>query len=112
MNTKYIPDRGDLVWLEFSPQTGTEQKGKRPAYTLSPKSYNKKLGLAIFCPITSKIKDYPFEVVVSDENKISGAILVDHVKSLDWRARKATFIQKTKKNIYDEVIGKLLTLLN
>ncbi len=112
VNPKYIPDRGDIVWLEFSPQTGTEQLGKRPAYVLSPKSYNKKVGLAIFCPVSSKIKGYPFEVTLSSKSKISGAILVDHVKSLDWRARKATFIQKTKKNIYDEVLGKLLTLLH
>jgi mRNA interferase MazF len=108
---KYTPDRGDVVWLEFSPQAGTEQRGKRPAFVLSPKSYNLKVGLALFCPITSKVKGYPFEVLLPQGGKVSGAILVDHVKSLDWRARKAAFIQKSGKPVTEEVLAKLLTLI-
>jgi mRNA interferase MazF len=111
VKTKYTPDKGDLVWLEFSPQAGAEQKGKRPVFVLSPKAYNKKVGLAMFCPVTSKVKNYPFEVKIPDTGKISGAILVDHVKSLDWRARNATFIQKSSQAVQDEVLAKLLALI-
>lgn len=86
--TKYIPDAGDLVWLEFDPQVGHEQKGRRPALVISPASYNDKVGLMLCCPITTKAKGYPFEVeVVSKE--VSGVVLSDQVKSLDWRVRRA-----------------------
>ena len=106
----YIPDRGDYVWLNFTPQTGHEQKGKRPAIVLSPIEYNEKVGLAIFCPITSVVKGYPFEVKVN-QKKINGVILSDQVKSLDWQSRNIEFIVKSKKEEIEEVIEKL-TLLN
>jgi mRNA interferase MazF len=80
---KYLPDRGDVVWLDFSPQTGHEQQGKCPAVVLSPQAYNKKTGLALFCPITTKEKGHPFEVKIK-AGKINGVVLSDQVKSLDW----------------------------
>jgi mRNA interferase MazF len=106
----YIPDKGDIIWLNFTPQTGHEQAGKRSAIVLSPKKYNEKTNLLIACPITSKIKGYPFEVEISSK-KIQGAILSDQVKNLDWKIRNASFIEKSKKSILSEVISKLLLLL-
>jgi len=105
----FVPHRGDIVWLNFDPQKGHEQKGKRPAIVLSPKEYNEKVGLALFCPITSKIKDYPFEVKVDGE--ISGAILCDQIKSLDWRQRNAQFIMKASNQILKEVQQNIHMLL-
>jgi mRNA interferase MazF len=105
----YIPERGDLIWLEFSPQCGHEQAGKRPAIVISPKEYNAKVSLVIVCPITSKEKGYPFEVKVT--GKIKGAILSDQVKSLDWRARNAKFIKKVNLKVFKEVQEKLLLLI-
>lgn len=94
----YVPRKGDLIWLNFSPQTGSEQKGKRPAIVISSGEYNKKTHLAVCCPITSKRKGYPFEVVL-DKQKITGVILTDHLKNLDWKVRKAKFIEKAHPNI-------------
>jgi mRNA interferase MazF len=107
----YVPDRGDFVWLQFDPQSGHEQAGRRPALTLSPKEYNKKVGLAIFCPVTSQEKGYPFEIKVV-EVPIQGVILADQVKSLDWRDRKATFICKAPGFIINDVLGLLNTLIS
>lgn len=105
----YIPDRGDIIWLNFSPQAGHEQAGKRPAIVLSPKEYNKKVGLSLLCPITSKVKGYPFEVII--KGKISGVILSDQIRSLDWKIRNAEFIQKADKNVLTEVINNIGLLL-
>lgn len=107
----YIPNRGDIVWLTFNPQAGHEQAGRRPALVLSPAAYNGKVGLAILCPITSQIKGYPFEVLIPDGLKISGAILSDQVKSLDWKVRQAEFICKLTPDALDEVLQKLNTLM-
>lgn len=107
----YIPNRGDIVWITFNPQAGHEQAGRRPALVLSPSAYNGKVGLAILCPITSQIKNYPFEVIIPDGLKISGAILSDQVKSLDWRARQAEFVCKLPESSLDEVLQKLGTLI-
>ena len=107
----YVPDRGDIVWLQFNPQSGHEQSGKRPALTLSPKEYNQKVGLAIFCPITNQEKGYPFEVKTGG-SKISGVILADQVKSLDWRKREAKFIVKAPSIVINEVIELLKTLIS
>lgn len=107
----YVPDRGDLVWLQFNPQSGHEQAGRRPALTLSPKAYNQKSGLAIFCPITSQDKGYPFEVKIN-ERHVQGVILTDQVKSLDWRMRNAEFIAKAKPEIVNDVSALLNTLIN
>jgi mRNA interferase MazF len=89
----YVPDRGDIVWLNFTPQAGHEQRGTRPALIISPKIYNKKTNLALCCPITSNVKGYPFEVVVKGK-KIDGVVLSDHLKNLDWKAREIKFIEK------------------
>jgi mRNA interferase MazF len=85
----YIPERGDVVWISFNPQAGHEQAGRRPAVVLSPKAYNGKVGLALLCPITSQVKGYPFEVAIPEGLPVSGVILSDQVKSLDWQARKS-----------------------
>jgi mRNA interferase MazF len=111
MAPSYVPERGDIVWLEFNPQAGHEQSGRRPALVVSPKSYNQKVGVAIFCPITSRVKGYPFEVVLPDAYKVSGAILSDQVKSLDWQARKAQRIAPAPKDVVEEVLAKILTIL-
>ncbi len=110
VKTSYVPERGDLVWLNFTPQSGHEQMGKRPALVLSPKEYNLKTGLAIFCPVTSREKCYPFEVKISSK-KITGVILSDQVKSLDWKSRNAEYISKVTASEIEEVISKLKLLL-
>jgi mRNA interferase MazF len=106
----YVPDRGDLVWIDLNPTKGREQTKTRPALVISPKIYNQKTDMAIMCPITSVQKGYPFEVVVK-EKKISGVILADQVRSLDWKVRKTRFITKAKSNILQEVQTKLLLLI-
>lgn len=112
MGIKYVPERGDIVWLSFDPQAGHEYSGRRPALVLSPFLYNEKTGLAIFCPITSRIKSYPFEVLIpGDLSEIEGAILSDQVHSLDWRVRKALFICRLPEEITAEVLEKLGLLL-
>lgn len=111
-NTVYIPERGNIVWLTFTPQAGHEQAGRRPALVLSPSAYNCKVGLAIFCPITSQIKGYPFEVVIPQGLAVGGAILSDQVKSLDWRIRKAEFICKLPESALTTVLKRLGTLVS
>lgn len=111
MNQNYIPSRGDLLWLEFSPQAGSEQAGCRPALCISPKEYNDKVGLGLFCPVTSQRKGYPFEVPLPNNIEIRGVILSDHLKSLDWKARKATYICSLPNKQMEEVLGKLHTLI-
>jgi len=106
----YVPTRGDIVWLDFDPQSGYEQKGRRPAITISPKEYNEKVGLGLFCPITSKIKMYPFEVELRSEIKTKGVVLSDQIKSFDWRYRNAEFIESVPKEITNK-IQELLALL-
>ena len=108
----YIPSRGDIVWLTFNPQAGHEQAGRRPALVLSPAAYNGKVGLAIFCPITNQIKGYPFEVLIPEGLGISGAILSDQVKCLDWKARQAELAGKLPAVTINEVLQKLNTLLS
>lgn len=111
MSKSYIPSKGDIVWVEFSPQAGHEQAGHRPALCISPKEYNEKVGLAIFCPITSQTKGYPFEVQLPDSIEITGVILSDHVKNIDWNARNSKYICKLPSNLLNEVLGKLRALL-
>jgi mRNA interferase MazF len=106
----YIPDRGDIIWLEFDSQKGYEQKGRRPGIVLSKKEYNQKSNLAIICPITSKIKDYPFEVRIN--SIIQGVILSDQIRSLDWKSRNAAFIEKTSEEILKEILENIDLLLN
>ena len=108
---KTTPDRGDIVLLEFHPQRGREQAGRRPAIVLSPRSYNAKVGLAILCPITSHPKGYPFEVALPAGMKTKGVILADHVKSLDWVAHNARRIEKVPAPVLAQVLAKLELLL-
>lgn len=107
----YIPNRGDIVWITFNPQAGHEQAGRRPACILSPSAYNSKVGLAILCPVTSQVKQYPFEVLIPEGLKISGAILSDQVKNLDWKIRQAEFVCKLPVATLNEVLQKLGTLI-
>ena len=100
---KYTPDRGDIVWLNFTPQTGHEQRGKRPALILSPKIYNEKTSLCICLPITSKVKGYPFEVPLPANLTIQGVVLSDQIRSLDFTAREATFICKAPLDMIQSV---------
>jgi len=107
----YIPDRGDMIWIAFNPQAVHEQAGRRPALVLSPAAYNSRVGLALLCPITTRIKGYPFEVLLPEGLKINGAVLSDQVKSLDWKIRQAEFICRLPAATLDEVLHKLNTLL-
>lgn len=111
VNPKYVPQRGDIVWIALNPQAGHEQAGRRPALVISPAAYNGKVGLAILCPITSQVKGYPFEVLIPDGFDVTGAILSDQVKSLDWRARDAELICALPAKTMTEVLQKLNTLL-
>lgn len=107
----YVPGRGHIVWLGFSPQAGHEQAGRRPALVLSPRSYNEKTSLALFCPITSMIKGYPFEVPLPSSGAVTGVVLADRVRSLDWRARGARFAVEAPSETVSEVREKLAVLL-
>ncbi len=107
----FVPDAGDLVWLDFTPQAGREQAGRRPAVVLSPRAYNEKTSLAIVCPITSQPKGYPFEVGVPSGLRITGMILSDHLKSLDWRQRRAQRIGKIPRPQLKKVLELISVLL-
>jgi mRNA interferase MazF len=107
-----VPERGDVVWLEFNPRVGSEQAGRRPALVISPKSYNKKVGLALVCPITSRSKGYPFEVELPEGLEAKGAILCDQLKSLDWRARRATRLGSVPDPVMHDVTARLLALVD
>ena len=106
----YTPDKGDIVWLNFNPQAGHEQRGLRPALVITPKEYNKKTNLAICCPITSHVKGYPFEVQINGK-KVIGVALADHLKNLDWKAREVKFIEKASSSVLKECINKISALL-
>lgn len=108
---RYVPDAGDLVWLTFDPQAGHEQRGRRPALILSPRAYNEKARLAIACPITSQVKGYPFEVPLPPAAKITGVVLTDHVKNLDWQARRVVFEAKAPADVLTDVRERLRALL-
>lgn len=111
MASRYVPDRGDLIWLNFDPQRGHEQRGMRPALVLSPRAYNAKVGLAVCCPVTSHAKGYPFEVAVPAGLPVQGVVLADHVKNLDWKARRARFACALPDESVDEAAHKLAALL-
>ncbi len=112
MPRRYVPSRGDIVWITFNPQAGREQAGRRPALVVSPGSYNGKVGLAVFCPISSRVKGYPFEVSLPAGLEVSGVVLSDQVKSLDWRARKAMFLCRLPRGATVAVLERLGTLLS
>ena len=107
-----VPERGDAVWIDFNPQTGSEQSGRRPAVVLSPAAYNGRVGLAVLCPITNRVKGYPFEVAIPEGLEVSGVILADQLKSLDWRRRNATVIARLPRETVAEVMRKVSTLLD
>jgi len=106
---RYIPDAGDVVWISFTPQSGHEQAGHRPALVLSPKKYNDASGLMLCCPMTTQIKGYPFEVLVAGD-KIS-VVLSDQVKSVDWRARKAVLKERVDAETLNAVRKKAMKLM-
>ena len=110
MNKGYIPDAGDVVWLQFNPQVGHEQSGRRPAVVLSPASYNDRTGLLLCCPMTTQVKGYPFEVLIGE--KKSAAVLADQVKSLDWRLRLAKFKSRVSPAELAEIRRKAAILIN
>ena len=107
----YVPDSGDIVWLNFTPQAGHEQRGKRPALVISPKIYNEKTSLFICVPITSKVKGYPFEVAIQQGLEVKGVILSDQIKSLDYKVREATFIFKLPQHTLQEVKKRIALLI-
>ena len=109
MARAFVPEAGDIVWLECSPQAGHEQAGQRPALVLSPADYNDKTGLMICCPLTTQLKGYPFEVVI--DRKRPSAFLSDQVKSLDWRARKASRKGRVAEKVLVETRSKIRALL-
>lgn len=103
--TTYVPERGDIVWIDLNPKAGHEQAGRRPAVVLTSAEYNQQTNLAVLCPITSKVKGYRFEVSIPDGLKVSGVILADQVKSQDWRARNAEFADQLQEETLDELVG-------
>lgn len=107
----YVPERGDLIWLSFDPQAGREQAGRRPALVLSPATYNLSARLALVCPITSQIKGYPFEVVLPSELPVTGAVLADHLRSLDWQVRRASYAGTAPTSVLDAVLARIAPLL-
>ncbi len=107
----YIPNRGDLVWMNFDPQAGHEQGGRRPAIVLSPRSYNKPSGLALFCPVTSRAKGYPFEVPLPVDAPVAGVVLADQLRNLDWHSRQASFIGVLDDETLVEIMGKMRPLI-
>lgn len=112
MPRRYVPRRGDVVWLSFTPQAGHEQAGRRPALVLSPSAYNRKVGLGLFCPITSRVRGYPFEVGIPPGLAVTGVVLADQVKSLDWRARRAEFLGHLPDAELNDVLGMVSALLS
>lgn len=98
----YIPDRGDIVWLDFNPVRGHEQSGRRPAIIVSPRAYNAKSGLALACPITSQVKGYPFEVEIKTKN-VRGAVLADQIRGIDWTERNAERIDAVSEAVMADV---------
>ncbi len=104
MVEKYVPEQGDIIMLDFNPQTGHEQKGRRPALVISNRDFNRITNLAFVCPITGTIRGFPLHVVLDRHTKTTGAIMCEQLKSLDINARNAVFVEKVPQNIIDEVV--------
>ncbi|HET6522213.1 MAG TPA: endoribonuclease MazF [Geminicoccaceae bacterium] len=111
MTARYVPERGDLIRLTFDPQAGHEQAGRRPALVLSPAAYSERSRLALVCPVTTRRKGYPFEVVLPGGLPIAGVILADRVRNLDWMARCARFEARAPDAVVTEVRARLRPLL-
>jgi mRNA interferase MazF len=109
---RYVPDHGDIAWLDFSPHAGHEQGGRRPALILSPKQYNGPSGMGVCCPITNRSKGYPFEVPLPSGLEVTGTILVDQVKSVDWATRRAKYVCAAPAEVVHEVLAKIAVLLS
>ena len=107
----YVPDASDFVWLTFDPEAGRERAGRRPALVVSPKTYNARSGLALVCPVTNQVKGYPFEVAVPAGSGATGVVLADHVKRVDWKARRAELLGRCSDDVIGEVRAKLGALL-
>jgi mRNA interferase MazF len=112
VSRRRTPERGDLVWISLDPHTGQEQAGRRPALVLSPAAYNRKTGLALCCPITGRVKGYPFEVEIPAGLPVAGVVLADQVKCLDWKARRAEIAVTAPPEVVAETLAKLATLLS
>ena len=110
--SSYTPAQGDLVWVNMSPQAGHEQAGRRPAVVVSHYSYNKRSGLTVVCPVTSRQKGYPFEVALPDEAEVVGVVLADQLRNVDWQARRMTFIAKLNEETLGEIWEKVSALLS
>lgn len=108
---EYVPEKGDIIWISFNPQAGHEQSGRRPSLVLSPKYYNEKVGLAILCPITSQVKGYPFEVAIPEGLPVTGVILSDQVKNMDWRTRNSEYACNVPDQTYTDVVQRLVSLI-
>lgn len=106
-----VPDRGDLVWLDHDPHAGREQAGRRPALVLSPAAYNGRTGLGLFCPVASRVKGYAWEVALPPGLGVTGVVLADHIRSLDWRVRRASTAGRAPDGVLAEVVRRLVTLL-
>ena len=111
MSAVDAPERGDTVWLDFAAGTGHEQDGRRPALILSPRSYHARTGLALVCPITRQVKGYPFEVALPAGFPVDGVVLADQVKSVDWVARRSSFIARAPDEVVRSVGGLVARLL-
>jgi len=112
MSAASVPGRGDLVWLAFTPQSGSEQAGGRPALVISPRPYNGKVGLALVCPVTSRIRGDPLEVLLSAGGQVTGVVVADQLSSLDWRARTAKLIERAPADVLARVTARLLPLVD
>lgn len=107
----YVPDQGHAIWLTFDPRAAHAQAGRRPAIVLTPAAYNRKIGLVLACPVTTRVKGYPFEVSLPGSLPVAGVVLADQVKSADWRARQAAFICQVPATTLADIVAKLSTLL-
>ena len=110
--TRYVPRRGDFIWLDFNPQKGSEQAGRRPAVVLSTTEYNRQVGLAIVCSIMSATKGYPWEVTIPLGEFVAGVVLSDQIKNVDWRGRNAEFISTAAPELLEDVIQKAFALID
>ena len=110
-STYYIPDRGDVVYMSLGPTRGKEQRGRRPAIILTSRRYNERVGLLVACPVTSQIKGYPFEVSIILQGK-ENSVLCDHVRSLDWKVRQLSYLDKASSSVLELIMRKISILFN
>ena len=111
-NSNYVPNQGDIVWLDFNPRKGREQAGHRPAIVISPKPFNSLSSLVFVCPVTSKIKGFNFEISLPEEMQTKGVILIHHLRSVDWKIRGIKFIESAPVSVLEEISAKLKPLIN